>query len=81
VAGYTYGPILGLFVFGIYSKRVVNDRLVPAVSIISPILSYFISSNSEQIFNGYEFGFEILILNGIITIGGLFMISKKPSIK
>ena len=77
VAGYTYGPILGLFVFGMYSKRKVKDKWVPFVALISPVISYFISKYSHVIFNGYEFGFELLILNGLITIIGLLLISKK----
>ncbi|MDD4107524.1 MAG: hypothetical protein PHH93_02265 [Prolixibacteraceae bacterium] len=77
VAGYTYGPILGLFVFGIYSKRVVKDRWVPFVGVISPLISYLLSVNSEQLFNGYQFGFEILIVNGLLTLAGLTLISKK----
>jgi Na+/proline symporter len=76
-AGYTYGPILGLFVFGMYSKRIVNDKWVPVIGIFSPILCYFISVYSEILFNGYKFGFELLILNGLITLTGLFLISKK----
>lgn len=81
VAGYTYGPILGLFVFGIYSKRKVNDKWVPFVGILAPVLCYFISKYSEIIFNGYKFGFELLILNGLITILGLFLFSKKYVLK
>ncbi len=77
VAGYTYGPILGLFVFGIYSKRKVNDKWVPVVAIISPVICYFISKYSEVIFNGYRFGFELLIVNGLLTFCGLWVISKK----
>uniref|UniRef100_UPI003217C497 sodium:solute symporter n=1 Tax=uncultured Draconibacterium sp. TaxID=1573823 RepID=UPI003217C497 len=77
VAGYTYGPILGLFVFGMYSKRKVNDKWVPVVGLTAPVLCYFISSYSEELFNGYKFGFELLILNGLLTIGGLLLISKK----
>jgi Na+/proline symporter len=77
VAGYTYGPILGLFVFGMYSKRKVKDKWVPVVAVLSPVICYFISKYSEVIFNGYQFGFELLILNGAITICGLWLISKK----
>jgi len=77
VAGYTYGPILGLFVFGMYSKRKVKDNWVPVVAVLSPVICYFISKYSEVIFNGYQFGFELLILNGAITICGLWLISKK----
>jgi SSS family transporter len=77
VAGYTYGPILGLFAFGMFSSRPVMDRWVPVVAIMSPVISYFISKYSHVIFNGYEFGFELLILNGLITFLGLWGISKK----
>ena len=77
VAGYTYGPILGLFVFGMYSKRVVIDKWVPGVALTSPVICYFISKYSETIFFGYKFGFELLILNGLITMIGLWLISKK----
>lgn len=81
VAGYTYGPILGLFVFGMYSKRIVKDKWVPLVGISAPVICYFISKYSEIIFNGYKFGFELLILNGLITIIGLLIISKKYVVK
>lgn len=77
VAGYTYGPILGLFVFGMYSKRQVKDKWVPLVAVLSPVICFFISKYSEIIFNGYQFGFELLILNGAITMCGLWLISKK----
>lgn len=77
VAGYTYGPILGLFVFGMYSKRKVKDKWVPLVAVLSPVICFFISKYSEIIFNGYQFGFELLILNGAITMCGLWLISKK----
>ncbi len=76
VAGYTYGPILGLFVFGMYSKRKVNDKWVPFVALSAPVICYFISENSEFLFNGYKFGFELLILNGLITVLGLYLISE-----
>jgi len=77
VAGYTYGPLLGLFAFGLYSKRKVNDKWVPLVGISSPVICYFISNYSEILFNGYRFGFELLILNGALTLLGLFLVSKK----
>jgi hypothetical protein len=81
VAGYTYGPILGLFVFGMYSKRFVNDKWVPIVAVASPVICYFISKYSAVIFFGYKFGFELLILNGLITMAGLWLISKKHVVK
>ncbi len=75
VAGYTYGPLLGLFSFGLLTNYKVKGRLVPLVCLISPILSFVISSNSAQWFNGYKFGIEILIVNGLITFIGLWIIS------
>ncbi len=81
VAGYTYGPILGLFVFGMYSKRKVTDKWVPYVAFSAPVITYFISSYSEILMNGYKFGFELLLVNGLITILGLFAISKKSTEK
>ena len=76
-AGYTYGPLLGLYSFGLLTRFRVKDRWVPLVAIASPILSYIISSQSESWFNGYKFGFELLILNGILTFAGLLLIRKK----
>lgn len=77
VAGYTYGPILGLFAFGIYSRRKVKDRWVPLVGIISPVICFFVSTYSEELLHGYRFGFELLILNGLLTWLGLLLLSKK----
>lgn len=75
-AGYTYGPLLGLFAFGIFTKWEVKDRYVPAISLASPLVSYIINLNSENLFAGYKFGFEILILNGLIMFLGLLAIRK-----
>lgn len=77
VAGYTYGPLLGLFSFGILSKRSVNDRFVPVVCLLSPFLCYILNENSVAWFNNYKFGFELLIVNGIITFLGCMLISRK----
>ncbi|WP_276499258.1 sodium:solute symporter [Pontibacter litorisediminis] len=76
VAGYTYGPLLGLYTFGIYTKRAVRDKFVPAVCIIAPLLTFIISYNSVDWFWGYEFGFEVLILNGFLTFAGLMAVSN-----
>ena len=76
VAGYTYGPLLGLFSFGLFTKYRVRDRLIPVVAILSPMICYVLSANSVHWFNGYSFGFELLILNGMITFAGLFLIRK-----
>ena len=77
IAGYTYGPLLGLFSFGLFTTRRVRDKLVPIICIFSPLLSYGISLSSEKWFNGYKIGIEILVLNGLITFLGLFLISTR----
>lgn len=74
--GYTYGPILGLFLFGLCSKRSINERFVPYICIASPIISWVINRYSETILFGYKFGFEILLLNALISIIGLALISS-----
>jgi len=76
-AGYTYGPLLGLFAFGIYSKHTINDKLAPLVCIMAPLVSFLLASNSAQLFGGYQIGFELLILNGLLTMLGLWLIRKK----
>ncbi len=75
IAGYTYGPLLGLYTFGLFSKRMVKDRFVPIICILSPIICYILSVFSEQLFWGYQFGFELLLLNGGLTFIGLMVIS------
>ncbi|MBC6410735.1 MAG: sodium:solute symporter [Ekhidna sp.] len=75
-AGYTYGPLLGLFAFGIFTKWEVKDNWVPAICLVSPILSYIININSESLLGGYKFGFEILILNGLLMFLGLILLKK-----
>lgn len=77
-AGYTYGPLLGLYAFGLFTKLNVKDKLVPLIAIASPILSYIISVNSLK-WLGFEFGFFILILNGFLTFIGLLLISNKAT--
>ena len=75
-AGYTYGPLLGLYSFGLFTKWMVKDKLVPLIAIMSPIVCYLISMNSEAWF-GFEFGFFVLILNGALTFLGLILIRRK----
>ncbi|NJN78583.1 MAG: sodium:solute symporter [Saprospiraceae bacterium] len=74
IAGYTYGPLLGLYVFGFFTKFKINDKLAPVVCVLSPIVCYFLSMFSETLFFGYQFGFELLILNGLLTFFGLWLI-------
>lgn len=78
-AGYTYGPLLGLFAFGIFTKKKVKDKWVILIALLSPVLSYLINANSEEWLFGYKFGFEILLLNAFITIAGLNLISLRSS--
>jgi len=80
VAGYTYGPLLGLFAFGILTKRDVYAWAVPFICLTVPFICYFIDQHSVQWFNGYHFGFEILILNGILTLLLLTLFSKKTKL-
>ncbi len=79
IAGYTYGPLLGLYSFGMFTKFNVKDKWVPLVVILSPVICFFLSTYSEMLFNGYKFGFELLIVNGILTFVGLVMIRKSKT--
>ena len=75
IAGYTYGPLLGLFSFGIFCKRKLKDKLIPIICVAAPILTYFISQYLPSL--GYEVGNELILINGGITFAGLFLLSKK----
>lgn len=79
VAGYTYGPLLGLFAFGILTKKQIHDRYVPILGLLSPVITYIININSEAWFGGYKFGFELLLLNGLIMFTGLLILTKKSN--
>jgi Na+/proline symporter len=79
VAAYTYGPLLGLFTFGIVLKRNVLDKWVPLVCILSPLLCLIIDLNQKALFGSFEIGNELLIINGLITFMGLLIISKKET--
>lgn len=76
VAAYTYGPLLGLFSFGILTNRKVTDRLVPYVCVLAPVICFFLDKFQKDIFGKYEIGLELLIINGLLTFTGLFLISK-----
>ncbi len=77
LASYTYGPILGLFAFGIFTKKQVKDKWIPLVAIISPALCFILQKNSERWFNGYSFSYELLIFNAFFTFIGLWLLVKK----
>jgi Na+/proline symporter len=77
VAAYTYGPLLGLFTFGILTRRAVKDQWVPLVCILAPILCYALESYQKVIFGSFEIGLELLVINGLITFIGLWLVSHK----
>jgi len=79
IAGYTYGPLLGMYTFGLFTRRVAKDRVTPWIAILSPVICYLLSTYSEVLFNGYKFGFELLLVNGFITFMGLWFFSSKPA--
>jgi Na+/proline symporter len=80
VAGYTYGPLLGLYGFGLFTRLKVRDRAIPFIAVVSPLITYLLDSHSVQWFGGYRFGFELLIVNGLITFAGLWL-CRKPAYK
>jgi Na+/pantothenate symporter len=80
VAGFTYGPLLGIFAFGIFTKRSLNPIFVPIMAILSPTICYFLTdvlAKKLNLLGGYQFGYEILLLNAAITFFGLWLGSKK----
>jgi Na+/proline symporter len=77
IAGYTYGPLLGLYSFGMFTKRKADDKKTPFIAVLSPVICYFLSKYSVELFNGYKFGFELLLLNGFLTFTGLYIFSRK----
>lgn len=81
LAGFTYGPLLGLFAFGILTKNILRDRWVPLICLLTPILSFILDKNSAEWFNGYKFGFEILVVNGLLTFLGLLAVSGSRAMK
>lgn len=81
IAGYTYGPLLGLFSFGLLTSHSIKGKMVPLVCVLAPLLSYVLSTNSEAWLGGYKIGLEILVINGLITFAGLWAISSnKPKV-
>lgn len=80
-AGYTYGPLLGLFAFGLFTKRAVRDRWVIWICLASPVLSYVLNRFSDLLFFGFQFGFLILAVNGMLTFLGLWTISSSNKMK
>lgn len=75
-AGYTYGPILGLFLYAFFVRKPLADRWVPVVALLAPVVSWLLSTYSEQLLGGYKFGFELLIVNGLLTFAGLVLLIR-----
>ncbi|WP_317205666.1 sodium:solute symporter [Janthinobacterium sp.] len=76
LAGYTYGPLLGLFAFGLLSRRALRQRWVPLAALAGPLLCGLIERYQEQLFGNYRLGLELLIINGLLVLAGLFLISR-----
>lgn len=76
MSSYTFGPLLGMFTFGFFSQRRVCDKLVPLVALLAPAISLLLDLNSQAWFGGYQFGFEILLVNATLTMVGLTIISR-----
>lgn len=81
VAGYTYGPLLGMFAFGLFTRWQIKDKLMPLIAILSPLLCLILNTYSKKMLGGYEFGFELLLVNGLITFIGMMIIRKKKVLK
>jgi Na+/proline symporter len=77
IAGYTYGPLLGMFSFGILTRYSIRDKVAPYVSIVAPVLCFFLDRYSERLFWGYKFGFELLIINGLLVFLGLYFTRRR----
>jgi hypothetical protein len=78
LAGYTYGPLLGLFAFGIFTRRTMaNDWKITALCLLAPVACYFLSEHAGNWFGGFQIGLELLVINGIITFLGLWALSRK----
>lgn len=79
VAAYTYGPLLGLFTFGIITKKRVHDRFVPFVCIAAPLICFVLDKFQKQLFGNFQIGSELLIINGLLTFAGLWLVSVKTT--
>jgi SSS family transporter len=77
IAGYTYGPLLGLYAFGLFTKYRVNDRLVWIIALLSPLVCILLNLFREKLLFSYIMGFELLIINGLITFFGLYLIRER----
>lgn len=78
-SGFIYGPLVGLFIFGIFTKKIIDDRWVPFIALMAPVLSVILDINSSNWFNGYQFGYGILVINSLIALAGLYLLSLLTS--
>lgn len=78
MAGYTYGPLLGLFALGLFTRVRLRGAAIPLVCLAAPVICAVLSTNSARWFHGYRFGFELLILNGLLVAGGLVLLARQP---
>jgi Na+/proline symporter len=79
IAAYTYGPLLGLFAFGVLTRRTLNDRWAPAVALAAPALCWLVDANQRALFGDWQLGLELLVLNGALTFAGLWGLSRRPA--
>ena len=80
IAAYTYGPLLGLFAFGVLTRRSVNDRWVPGVALAAPALCWLIDVNQQALFGAWQLGLELLLLNGALTFAGLWALARPRAV-
>jgi Na+/proline symporter len=81
IAAFTYGPLLGLFAFGMLTKRPVRDAWVPVVAVAAPLLCWWIDANQKSLFGGWQIGLEFLVLNAALTFLGLWLVSTSAPLK
>jgi len=81
LAGYTYGPLLGLFAFGVLMKARLREHLVPFVCLLAPVLTWILAEQAPILFNGFKFGYELLLVNGLITFLGLSLVRKRETLQ
>ena len=77
MASYTYGPLLGMFLFGLLSRRRTDARFIPLWAVLSPAVSYLLATNSEWLLGGYTFSYEILLVNAAIMVVGMMLHSRR----
>jgi Na+/proline symporter len=75
LGGYTYGPLLGIFVFGMFTNRTIKEGIVPFICLLSPLVTWQLAENAPTWLNGYKFGYELILINGLLTYAGLYISS------